>query len=162
MIFRTLTALALITAPGLALAQSQPSSNVRTLAQAEATAPDDQKVDDTLAASNTPPQKVRSVTVTGDKPCPKSTGGEIVVCSRTDAGEQYRIPPKFRELPHPAANNSWVNRVAVMDQVGREAGGLPDTCSVVGSGGQTGCSQQAIQQWRAEQRAKQRAEESIP
>ncbi|MBY8829423.1 hypothetical protein [Hephaestia mangrovi] len=168
--FRSLTAIALLTLPAVASAQTTPaakpapSSNTRTLAQAEATAPDGEKKPDegTLAASNSLPQKVRSVTVTGDKPCPKSTGDEIVVCSRADADEQYRIPPKFRELPHPAANNSWTNRAAVIDQVSREAGNLPNTCSVNGSGGQTGCSWQALQQWQAEMRAKKRAEESVP
>ena len=161
---RSLAMLALIALPGIAAAQTEPSHDVRTLAQAEASAPDDQKqqADETLAASSTPPQRVRSVTVTGDQPCPKSTDKEIVVCSRASPDEQYRIPPKFRELPHPAANNSWVNRAAMIDDVSREAGNLPNTCSVNGSGGQTGCSQKALEQWQAEMRAKKRAQESIP
>ena len=50
----------------------------------------------------------------------------------------------------------------MIDQVSREAGGLPNTCSVNGAGGQTGCSWQALQQWQAEMRAKKRAAESIP
>jgi hypothetical protein len=55
-----------------------------------------------------------------------------------------------RALPHsqalrddsrsPAQNQSWVNRAATIDQVGRVAGGIPDTCSPVGTGGQSGCS----------------------
>ena len=161
---RSLAVLALVTLPGLALAQTAPSSNTRTLEQAQASAPDagQQQADASLAASSAPPQKVRSVTVTGDKPCPKSTAEEVVVCHRAGDEEQYRIPTKFRELPHPAANNSWTNRAALIDQVGREAGGLPNTCSVNGSGGQTGCSQKALEQWRAEMRAKKRAQESIP
>ena len=65
-------------------------------------------------------------------------------------------------LPDPAANNSWVNRTAVIDQVGREAAGLPDTCSVVGSGGQTGCAMQQMKQYSAEKRAQQREDDSIP
>ena len=161
--FRSLTVLALLAAPGLAAAQTTPSSNTRTLEQAQASAPDAEKQADTsLAAANTPPQKVRSVTVTGDKPCPRSTADEIVVCHRAGTDDQFRIPSQFRELPHPAANNSWVNRAALIDQVSREAGGLPNTCSVNGAGGQTGCSQKAMEQWRAEMRAKRRAAESIP
>ena len=154
----------LMALPGIAAAQTTPSSNVRTLAQAEATAPADQKqqADENLAASSAPPQRVRSVTVTGDQQCPKSTAQEIVVCSRADGDEQFRIPPKFRESAHPAANNSWTNRAALIDEVSREAGGLPNTCSVNGSGGQTGCSQKALEQWQAEMRAKKRAQESIP
>lgn len=163
---RSVALLALLALPGIAAAQTAPSSNVRTLAQAQASAPADQKqkekADETLAESSTPPQRVRSVTVTGDQPCPKSTAQEIVVCSHADRDEQFRIPPKFRELPHPAANNSWVNRAALIDDVSREAGGLPNTCSVNGSGGQTGCSQKALEQWQAEMRAKKRAQESIP
>ena len=160
---RSLALLALVALPGLALAQTAPSSDTRTLAQAQATAPDAQKPqEETLAASNTPPQKVRSVTVTGDQPCPKSTNGEIIVCSHADRDEKFRIPPKFREAPHPAANNSWTNRAALIDEVSREAGGLPNTCSVNGAGGQTGCSWQALQQWQAEMRAKKRAAESVP
>ena len=160
---RSLALLALVALPGLALAQTAPSSDTRTLAQAQASAPDGQKPqDEKLAASNTPPQKVRSVTVTGDQPCPKSTNGEIIVCSHADRDEKFRIPPKFREAPHPAANNSWTNRAALIDEVSREAGGLPNTCSVNGAGGQTGCSWQALQQWQAEMRAKKRAAESVP
>jgi hypothetical protein len=160
---RSLALLALVTLPGLALAQSAPSGDTRTLAQAQASAPDAAKPqDEQLAASSTPPQKVRSVTVTGDKPCPKSSAGEIVVCSRANPDEKFRIPPKFREAPHPAANNSWTNRAALIDEVSREAGGLPNTCSVNGAGGQTGCSWKALQQWQAEMRAKKRAAESVP
>ena len=159
---RSLTALALVALPVTALAQTTPSSNVRTLAQAQATAPDADKqaVDDKLAASSQPPQRVRSVIVTGNQACPKSTDQEIVVCSRGDVDDQYRIPPKLREPAHPAANNSWTNRAATIDQVSREAGGLPGTCSVNGTNGQTGCSWQALQQWQAERRAKQQADQA--
>ena len=162
--FRTLAALSLIAAPALAFAQTAPSGT-RTLAQAQASAPDsaqEQKQQETLAASNAPPQRVRSVTVTGNQPCPKSTANEVVVCSRAGEDEQFRIPTQFRELPHPAANNSWVNRAALIDQVSREASGLPDTCSVVGSGGQTGCAMQQLKRYSAEKRAQQREQESIP
>jgi hypothetical protein len=161
--FRILVMISLLTLPAAAFAQTAPSSNTRTLAQAQASAPDARKPQqETLAASNTPPQRVRSVTVTGNQPCPKSTASEVVVCSRAGEDEQYRIPSQFRELPHPAANNSWVNRAALIDQVSREASGLPDTCSVVGSGGQTGCAMQQLKRYSAEKRAQQRAQESIP
>ncbi|HEU4960946.1 MAG TPA: hypothetical protein VFT56_11110 [Sphingomonas sp.] len=159
--FRTLIAISLLTLPAAALAQTARSSNTRTLAQAQASAPD-KPHEETLAQSNTPPQRVRSVTVTGDQPCPKSTAEEVIVCSRAGEDEQFRIPTQFRELPHPAANNSWVNRAALIDQVSREASGLPDTCSVVGSGGQTGCAMQQLKRYSAEKRAQQREQESIP
>ena len=40
------------------------------------------------------------------------------------------------------------------EQTSREAAGLPDTCSPVGSGGQTGCARSAARAWAAERRAK--------
>lgn len=159
--FRMVVALSLVALPlAGASAQSQPDSdtNVRTLAEAEASA----KPDRTLADSNTPPNKVRSVMLVGDQKCPPSTGNEIVVCSHIDQGDLYRIPKQFRRGPPSAANNSWVNRAAVADQVGREAAGLPDTCSVVGSGGQTGCTLQMLRAYSADRREQKREQESIP
>jgi len=160
---RTLIALSLIAAPAAAMAQAQtdPDPNTRTLAEAQASA-GQTSTPAPLAASNTPPQKVRSVTLVGDEKCPKSTGTEIVVCSRIGEGDQYRIPSQFRELPHPAANNSWVNRAAAAEDVSRQAAGLPNTCSVVGDGGQSGCAMQAFKQYQAEKRQQQREQDSIP
>jgi hypothetical protein len=155
--FRTIVALSMLAVPAAAMAQD---ANTRTLAEAQATAPE--KPVETMAAANTPPQRVRSVTVTGDEKCPQSTGTEVVVCSRIGEGDKFRIPPKFRELPHPAANRSWATRARVVDDVGRTAAGLPDTCSVVGSGGQTGCSAQILRDYAADKRAQQREAESIP
>ncbi|KQO09402.1 MULTISPECIES: hypothetical protein [unclassified Sphingomonas] len=123
---RTVVLAALIALPGMAYAQ-------------------DAQVD-------TPPQRIRSVTLTGDQKCPKSSGGEIVVCSTLD--QPYRIPKSLRDdKPIAAKNQSWVNRAATMDQVGRVAGGLPDTCSAVGTGGQSGCFMQRNQAYAAERRA---------
>jgi hypothetical protein len=108
-----------------------------------------------------PPQRIRSVQLTAGQQCPKGAGDEIVVCS--PAEEPYRIPKSLRDSgPIPAQNQSWVNRVADIDQTGRVAGGLPNTCSPIGNGGQTGCSVQAAKQWAAEKRAQRRAESSIP
>ena len=104
------------------------------------------------AQADTPPQRIRSVTLSGDQQCPKSTNGEIVVCSTLD--QPYRIPKSLRDdKPIAAKNQSWVNRAATMDQVGRVAGGLPDTCSPVGTGGQSGCFMQRNQAFAAERRA---------
>lgn len=104
------------------------------------------------AQVDTPPQRIRSVTLTGDQQCPKSSGGEIVVCSTLD--QPYRIPKSLRDdKPIAAKNQSWVNRAATMDQVSRVAGGLPDTCSAVGTGGQSGCFMQRNQAYAAERRA---------
>lgn len=113
------------------------------------------------AASGTPPQRVRSVTLGVGQTCPQSTNEEIVVCSTLD--QPYRIPKQFRDSgPIPAQNQAWGNRVATQEQVSRVAGGLPDTCSPVGTGGQSGCALMTNRQWAAERRAQRDAEASVP
>ncbi|MDQ2892721.1 MAG: hypothetical protein M3R64_06485 [Pseudomonadota bacterium] len=125
----------LMTAPGLATAQSVPAAD--------------------------PPQRIRSVTLTPGQSCPKGSDDEIVVCSTLD--QPYRIPKRLRDTgPIAAKNQSWVNRAATTDQVSRVAGGLPDTCSPIGSSGGTGCALQANQQWAAEQRAKRSGSPDVP
>ena len=105
------------------------------------------------APKGEPPQRIRSVTLTPGQECPKGSADEIVVCSTLD--QPYRIPKGLRDTgPIAAQNQSWVNRAATADQVARVAGGLPDTCSPIGSSAATGCALQANQQWAAEQRAK--------
>uniref|UniRef100_UPI0035CAB03A hypothetical protein n=1 Tax=uncultured Sphingomonas sp. TaxID=158754 RepID=UPI0035CAB03A len=115
------------------------------------------------AESGKPPLRIRSITLTGNQPCPKSSDpdAEIVVCARQ--GEPYRIPKELRDdKPIPAQNQSWVNRAALADDVGRRAAGLPDTCSPTGSGGQTGCSMQRAQQYAAEKAEAKREAAAIP
>jgi hypothetical protein len=133
---RTLAAAALLLLPAVAVAQDQ---------QAE---------------TGKPPQRIRNVTLTGTEACPKPVDGEVVVCSKLE--EPYRIPKGLRESKKTAATNSWVNRAATLDEVGREAGGLPDTCSPVGSGGQTGCALKMNQQYAAERAEKKREDSAIP
>lgn len=133
---------ALLSLPAAAIAQ-------------EKSAPDKQ------AETGRPPQRVRSVTLTGNQTCPKpSSDDEIVVCSKI--AEPYRIPKELRESKPDAANQSWVNRTATLDEIGRVAGGLPDTCSPVGSGGQTGCTAQMLRQWTAEKVEQNRQQSAIP
>ena len=113
------------------------------------------------AESSTPPQRIRSVQLTAGQQCPKGAGDEIVVCS--PAEEPYRIPKTLRDSgPIPMQNQSWVNRVADIDQTNRVAGGIPNTCSPVGNGGQTGCSVLAAKRWAAEKRAQRQADSSVP
>ncbi|MFT3978469.1 MAG: hypothetical protein QM688_15365 [Sphingomonas bacterium] len=115
---------------------------------------------ETQAETGKPPQRIRSVTLQGNEKCPASTANEVVVCNRLDPNDQYRVPKELRKPPEvPAKNQSWVNRAQTMDQVGREAGGLPDTCSAVGSGGQTGCAQMNARQWYLERQAIKRAQQ---
>ena len=114
------------------------------------------------AQSGQPPKRIRSITLTGTERCPAPTNPdeEIVVCARQ--GEPYRIPKELRDTdPIPAQNQSWVNRAATMDEVGRRAGGLPDTCSPVGTGGQSGCAKVRAEQYAAEKNASAR-ERNVP
>lgn len=116
------------------------------------------------AESGQPPQRIRQVTLTGEERCPTAASDEIVVCSRLDPNEQFRVPKALRQAPEvPAQNQSWVNRAATVDRVGRVAGGLPNTCSAVGAGGQTGCAIVAGQAWAAEKRQERiEAERAAP
>ena len=102
--------------------------------------------------SSTPPNRIRSVVIVGDEKCPDPVGDEVVVCSRP-GDEPYRIPKEFREEgPIAPANQSWARRVELIDEVNRS--GMPNSCSTVGTGGQTGCTALMLRQWRAEQREK--------
>ena len=115
------------------------------------------------AETGQPPQRIRQVTLTGNEQCPTGSSDEIVVCSRLDPNEQFRVPKALRQAPEvPAQNQSWVNRAATVDRVGRVAGGLPNTCSPIGAGGQTGCGIAAGQAWAAEKRQARREAEAIP
>jgi hypothetical protein len=108
---------------------------------------------DKQAETGQPVKRIRSVVLEPDQKCPPSTGDEIVVCTTVD--DPYRIPKALRGAgPIPPARQAWTNRVAADEQTSREAAGLPDTCSPVGSGGQTGCARSAARAWAAERRAK--------
>ncbi len=135
MLRSAIAALALLSAPAAAIAQ------------------------DKQAETGQPPQRVRSVTLASAKEkCPPSTDTDIVVCNVVD--DPYRIPKTLRDSgPIPDQRQSWVNRVAADEQTSRVAGGLPDTCSAVGSGGASGCSMAAARAWAAEQRAKRNGQD---
>lgn len=106
------------------------------------------------------PQRTRSVIAYGDEACPPSRGDEIVVCAHEPESERYRIPHRFRDMPkQDAGSQSWSNRVATLDDAARSA--RPDSCSVVGSGGQTGCTAAMLRAWFADRRAA-KAESDVP
>lgn len=103
------------------------------------------------------PQRVINATVFGDDPCPRGKSDEIIVCARQPEAERYRIPKPLRDPPEiPAAAQAWSSRVATIDEVNRT--GLPNSCSPVGAGGQTGCTLDMVRRWKAEQQAKARAD----
>jgi hypothetical protein len=109
------------------------------------------------------PERYRNQVVYGNDPCPKGGEDEIVVCARQPESERYRVPKRFRNQKRTdAAVQAWGNRVATLDEASRVSAGLPNTCSAVGSGGQTGCHRQFLQQNRAERRAQQEEAATVP
>lgn len=111
------------------------------------------------AEPEAPPQRVRSVILYGDQTCPKAESpDEVVICA--DGGEPYRIPKALRKTEPGPGGTSWVRRAEVVDQANRVT--LPGSCSPMGSFGQSGCTLQMLQQWRAERAAKKEADALIP
>jgi hypothetical protein len=103
------------------------------------------------AETASPPQRMITLEVYGSDPCPVGEGDEIVVCARKPESERYRIPKPLREdTDRRPAEISWGARVADLEEANRPS--MPGSCSVVGSGGQTGCFQQMLRQWFAERR----------
>jgi hypothetical protein len=99
--------------------------------------------------SGAPPEKISALEVYGNDPCPRSSGEEIVVCARLPESERYRVPKRFRKpRKRDAESTAWGSRVQALEYVSRT--GRPNSCSPVGSFGQTGCQQQFLSQWRAE------------
>jgi hypothetical protein len=87
-------------------------------------------------------EKVSQAIVYGEDKCPVATGDEIIVCARLPEGERYRVPEIFRggDLLSPK-NEAWANKVVALERVGRFG---TDSCSPVGLGGFTGCTQSLL------------------
>lgn len=100
------------------------------------------------AAQDEAGDKVNMVIVYGDDECPASTENEIVVCARKNEGERFRIPENLRFSENPA-NDSWAQRVEQLEMVG-SFGTL--SCTPVGAGGITGCTQEMINAAYADKR----------
>ena len=114
-----------------------------------------------LAKEGEAPQRTRVMTTYGDERCPQSTDpDEIVVCAHEPESERFRVPKRFRdERPADAPmSQAWGARVESMDQITRFT--RPNSCSTVGTGGMTGCTNIMLQQWFAERRAMKNQEES--
>ena len=91
-----------------------------------------------------PPERLSILVVYGNDPCPRSSGDEIVVCARQPESERYRIPRKLRPKAYNAARDgSWAGTAKVREMGSRQ--GLPNSCSPIGSNGQTGCFAQFIE-----------------
>lgn len=100
-------------------------------------------------APSGPEPKVNQLIVYGDDPCPESTrADEITVCGRLPEGDRYRIPQIFRDDPNKVQNQSWAARAESFETVGRFG---TNSCSPVGLGGFTGCTQSLVRAYRGEQ-----------
>lgn len=106
------------------------------------------------------PERTSTLVVYGGDPCPAGEGDEIVVCARRPESERFRIPKSLRHKEDPPAETSWVSRSEALDDVQRFT--RPNSCSVVGSAGQTGCLAEMLARWRAEQRARRAGMAGIP
>lgn len=103
--------------------------------------------------------KVRVLDLYGeDEACPQSTEQEIVVCRRFDEEERYRIPETLRDDPNSIKNEAWTERVRSLEVVGRSG---TDSCSPVGAGGFTGCTQQLVRQAYAERESNSDAQAGV-
>lgn len=93
-------------------------------------------------------EKVSQAIVYGEDSCPTATGDEIIVCARLPERERYRVPEIFRggDLLSPK-NEAWANKVVALERVGRFG---TDSCSPVGLGGFTGCTQSLLAGAKAE------------
>jgi hypothetical protein len=98
------------------------------------------------AAQEAAGDRVNTVIIYGDDPCPPSASGEIVVCARMDEGERYRIPEALRQSNSPA-NESWASRVRSFETIGDFG---PLSCSSIGAGSELGCTAKMIEAAYAE------------
>lgn len=101
------------------------------------------------APASTQGEKVNQLIVYGDDPCPASQGDEITVCARKAESERFRIPAPLRESGNLQKNEAWNNKVLAYETVGRTG---TQSCSPVGAGGWTGCSNKLIANAYAEKR----------
>jgi hypothetical protein len=95
-----------------------------------------------------PDEHVLSIVVYGDDPCPTSPDGSIVVCARKPESERYRIPKALRKKAETPVVQGWPAMVQTQDAASRAV--MPNSCSPIGSNGQTGCTMAMLRQWFAE------------
>lgn len=100
------------------------------------------------------PEKISFLVAFGEEKCPEATDpDEIVVCATAPEGDRYRIPKDLRKGEEEAtASQSWTSAVESLDESARVM--RPNSCSVVGTGGFTGCTQALLREWFASRRGK--------
>jgi hypothetical protein len=98
-----------------------------------------------------PPEREANVIVYGDDPCPPASGDEVVICARQPEDDRYRIPEALRGSGR-RQELGGISRVEALEESQRDT--RPGSCSVVGSFGHTGCTQELVRQWYADRRAR--------
>lgn len=91
-------------------------------------------------------ERVNTIIIYGDDPCPQANGDEITVCARKPEAERYRIPAPLREQQS-TRSEAWNEKVLAYETVGRTG---TNSCSPVGPGGSLGCTQKLIDRAYAE------------
>jgi hypothetical protein len=111
----------------------------------------------------TPSQASRNAPVNGvlvlygNEQCPTDRdGNEIVVCTRRDAAEQFRVPKELRNFKVTPENQSWALRAQGTLDTGASGIG---SCSAIGPGGSLGCSQQQFRDNKLINKDRKAAEE---
>lgn len=92
-------------------------------------------------------QSQAEVTVFGNDPCPRDSGGAIVVCRHRPEAERYRLPQTQRTDGPRQVRQSWSHQANDLMATGNTG---TMSCSAVGPGGHTGCLIQEINRSKAE------------
>ncbi len=111
--------------------------------------------DDEIPAPSEIPERISFLVAFGEEKCREAVGDEIVVCANVPEDERYRIPLALRKKETVITDRSWSSAVETLNSFARDL--RPNSCSVNGSGGFTGCTQKLLQTWFAERRGKLRA-----
>lgn len=111
--------------------------------------------DDTPPTTAEMPERISFLVAFGEEKCREPVGDEIVVCATVPENERYRIPVALRKKETVITDRSWTSAVETLDLFARDL--RPNSCSVNGSDGFTGCTQKLLQTWFAERRGKLRA-----
>ena len=108
-------------------------------------------------ADDAPPERISFLVAFGDEKCPEAVGDEIIVCATVPEGDRYRIPVALRQRAiEVSSGGSWTAAVESLDEFALAV--RPNSCSVNGSNGFTGCTQAALRQWFAERRNRSNAD----
>lgn len=106
------------------------------------------------------PERVQTLVIYGNDPCPKAMDGAIIVCARKPESERYRIPKTLRDRKKVEGSQGWASRVETMEAANRKL--LPNSCSVIGSNGQSGCTQAMLRRWFEERRLATQEADGVP